>query len=344
MTTGPYVRNVATSDYSLYRKWYRTKLDPRPPLPFEFRTARNVRRLGPFANGVAQSSPVLLWDYVMSEASLPVQQVAFGRFRDKVQEEAMLAVNIAERKQAFAMIANRCKTLVSSVSLLRKGKWRKAVRVLGINETRPRKLLPKDPAKLWLEWHFGWSPLISDIHSAVEILQKEFKPRKVRVARRGTGHAQAVSKYVNVQTDWRIHVLLQAHVHVKNENLFLANQLGLVNPASVAWELIPFSFLVDWFIPVGEFLSSFTDFCGLELTDSFTTIYAPGYSKGFYTNKYGWDSYEDWTGAMMLRKMGIINPVKLTWPKMPNMGRERALTAVSLLVTWLSSLGTQSSR
>jgi hypothetical protein len=29
--------------------------------------------------------------------------------------------------------------------------------------------------------------------------------------------------------------------------------LGLTNPLNVAWELVPFSFVVDWFIPIGSF-------------------------------------------------------------------------------------------
>ena len=52
---------------------------------------------------------------------------------------------------------------------------------------------------------------------------------------------------------------------ISSPNSLKANQLGLVNPASVAWELIPFSFLVDWFLPVGKFLESYTDTVGMQL-------------------------------------------------------------------------------
>lgn len=34
------------------------------------------------------------------------------------------------------------------------------------------------------------------------------------------------------------------------------SSFGVTNPASLAWELLPFSFVVDWFLPVGDFLSS----------------------------------------------------------------------------------------
>lgn len=38
-------------------------------------------------------------------------------------------------------------------------------------------------------------------------------------------------------------------------SLSTAQQLGLTNPAQLAWELVPFSFVVDWFIPVGDFFA-----------------------------------------------------------------------------------------
>lgn len=61
-------------------------------------------------------------------------------------------------------------------------------------------------------------------------------------------------------------VKFTCNVDVKNADLFKANQLGLINPATVAWEVVPFSFLVDWFLPVSRFLESQTDTLGLSIT------------------------------------------------------------------------------
>jgi hypothetical protein len=33
-------------------------------------------------------------------------------------------------------------------------------------------------------------------------------------------------------------------------------QAGITNPLEVAWELVPFSFVADWFFPVGAYLGS----------------------------------------------------------------------------------------
>jgi hypothetical protein len=38
--------------------------------------------------------------------------------------------------------------------------------------------------------------------------------------------------------------------------------IGLINPSTVVWELIPFSFVVDWFLPIGNFLHGLSALTG----------------------------------------------------------------------------------
>jgi hypothetical protein len=40
------------------------------------------------------------------------------------------------------------------------------------------------------------------------------------------------------------------------EDISVARSLGMVDPLQVAWEIVPYSFVVDWFLPVGSFLSA----------------------------------------------------------------------------------------
>lgn len=56
-----------------------------------------------------------------------------------------------------------------------------------------------------------------------------------------------------------------------------AQSLGLLDPLTLAWELIPFSFVVDWFLPVGTYLSQLTALNGLTLMNGFTS-YTTDYS------------------------------------------------------------------
>jgi hypothetical protein len=40
--------------------------------------------------------------------------------------------------------------------------------------------------------------------------------------------------------------------------------VGLSDPLSVAWEVVPFSFVLDWFLPIGNYIESFSAERGLK--------------------------------------------------------------------------------
>jgi hypothetical protein len=43
-----------------------------------------------------------------------------------------------------------------------------------------------------------------------------------------------------------------------------ANRLGLTDPVSLLWEVIPYSFVIDWFVNVGDFLHATGTISGLK--------------------------------------------------------------------------------
>ena len=58
---------------------------------------------------------------------------------------------------------------------------------------------------------------------------------------------------------------------VHNQNLLLANRLGIINPQTWLWDNVPWSFVVDWWLPVGSFLSNLTALVGLTLDGASVT-------------------------------------------------------------------------
>lgn len=54
---------------------------------------------------------------------------------------------------------------------------------------------------------------------------------------------------------------------MKHPNLSGANSLGLVNLQALAWELVPMSFVVDWFVNIGDVLRNMTSFYGKTFLD-----------------------------------------------------------------------------
>lgn len=51
----------------------------------------------------------------------------------------------------------------------------------------------------------------------------------------------------------------------------VATQYGIANPALVLWEMVPFSFAVDWFLDIGGYLESLGALNGLVIDDYWRT-------------------------------------------------------------------------
>lgn len=117
----------------------------------------------------------------------------------------------------------------------------------------------KAVANNWLELQYGWLPLLSDaFHGAEQLAAITADPmrRTVRTARvlhdNFTPQTTAPST-----TGWGKgeRTTLRALKAVITEvNLPLLT--GLTNPATMAWERLPFSFVVDWFLPIQNYLQA----------------------------------------------------------------------------------------
>lgn len=221
------------------------------------------------------------------------EAVAYARakFIDEISDRSEWLVNLAERKQAVSMISDRAGRMLRFCKALQKydrrfgeaskKRYPQSARinaVRGILATLGKVVTPKNwhprqvsrgAASAFLELHFGWEPLVKDIHAAVNVLQCPLKASHIKAKGRGvpiqSSYSSGVIRHAKVVGTCKGFV--SAQVEVVDPNLWLANSLGLINPATVVWELIPFSFVVDWFVNVGQFLSQFSDTVGLKITN-----------------------------------------------------------------------------
>lgn len=209
---------------------------------------------------------------------------AYAKAYDKFVESAkggltmQMGANLGEAKDTLEMIANRGGQLLELARNLRKGRLPKGY---GIPKKgaykRFRRKNGRDgwaqvPGGWWLEYHFAWSPLLDDIHTGCQMLSDplwEFTPVTARGSsgeRFDRSHPRDWRFGELDVTDVKAHVSIRGNTRVTNKNAYLANRMGLINPASVAWEVTPFSWAIDWFLPVSAFLSSYTDSVGWEIS------------------------------------------------------------------------------
>jgi hypothetical protein len=277
-------------------------------------------------------------------------QIAWNRCYDKFKEGAFgttasIGATVAEGREAFGMIAQRAIGLRRAYKELRHGNFRKFLRELQVDPKRKHRSKLRSAASeasgLWLEYWFGWSPLLGDIYNSVDVLTSPYPVKGFRYHAAARETLEQKTKTVNGATITRSHyesgryvVKTGATVRVTNWNLHLASQLGLINPASIAWELVPFSFVVDWFAKCGNVIEAYTDFAGVDLDKAYTTQFTTvkgRYSTGVKNQPATWTWY-DYVRFNQIRSTGLIFPVVLH-PVNMGFGHSltRAATAVSLL-------------
>jgi len=122
----------------------------------------------------------------------------------------------------------------------------------------------KGTGGLWLEYVYGLKPLLTDVYDAFQQIFKSAGERYVHVRSRG-------SEMDSQSQDWDIGfegysldvrtVALRKRrcefgviLHIPNSRLLELAGYTSLNPASIAWELTPFSFVVDWIVDIGGYI------------------------------------------------------------------------------------------
>lgn len=207
----------------------------------------------------------------------------------------------------------------------------------------------KSASDRFLAYHFGWSPLCQDIYNAAQTLTSEppwkhLRGRASSVKTVSNYITDDVRYYQRYGTEDHCHFDIGVNVRISNPNAFLANQLGFANPAAIAWEAVPFSFVVDWFANVGEFLGSMTDFFGLELSGGYSTRFGTcDYLSDYFYNPHGFDGPPEQTsyerGSVRVVQMSRVpgNPPspRLTFKPFKGFSPTRGATACALLLQQL---------
>lgn len=206
------------------------------------------------------------------------------------------------RKTADMILGVQGKVL-SAYRHVRKFRFQKAAKVLGLDKP-PARLTSRSKmrrtgaspsstaASNWLEYRYGWIPLYSTVYGLMEALHKFHteKPPVIRVSRRqwleeeytphGWGEFSGWA-YPQTNSPWgqslksgnfksrvtakrTLSVSGVYYYRVKSPLVGGLGVLGLDNPLLLAWELVPLSFVADWFVNVSDVLEQLSSFNGKE--------------------------------------------------------------------------------
>ena len=172
-------------------------------------------------------------------------------------------VFVGELGKTVDMLASRVKQFGRAAMAVKKGRLLEAYQLLRVKpeygHTRQFKTIYKtDPSRwfeIWLELRYGWRPLLADIYKLSEAIATRDVPRKVRIRVRKK-HVLPIPLVTLAETEGSGFYAQQIIATLEEVQPSIPERLGLVNPAAVVWELIPLSFVVDWFAPIGNYIET----------------------------------------------------------------------------------------
>lgn len=293
--------------------------------------------------------------YVDAEPSADLMTRATNRLVDKVRNTQIdLGVALGEYKETAALFTSAARNLPAAVKALRRGNLSMALTTFTGHKNLPTLKDVADVASnTYLFMTYGVAPLVRDIFTACEVLENRWKDkpdiRSIRTTlksdfrylrpdtfgRWGTGVGLKQGKIKRTASARLVYV-------VDNPVFKTLDECGVLNPLSIAWELVPLSFVVDWFIPVGKFLSNVVPPQGVRFMKGYTLLKGEGQIESSDYD-YVFDSAPSWcksTGIwkertlmtsmpsyqvrledLSLTKGQIASSVALLWQKRKAMSR-----------------------
>lgn len=199
-----------------------------------------------------------------------IRNRAIAKFQAKLGTEMQLAMNWIERKESAHLFEECIVKLANFTKNVRRGNFHGAVRSLGITPSQLKKAgikgLSKRMGDNWLKFHFGIEPIVADIYDFAKFMGEDFPTPTIHCSSGNTkdlGYFNVINRVYNEKT-WSYGEQfascgISAQILCINPNWHLADRVGLTNPVALLYDATPWSFVVDWFSNLGQYLSQWHD-------------------------------------------------------------------------------------
>lgn len=218
----------------------------------------------------------------LNGSHLPVPAVDSGRVIDLAVTDAWAKANVSD--VAGLTTLKESKETVSSLTSIfyRLVRILKAVKRLDVKVLR-KEISFKELQARYMEARYAIRPLAYDVVDIITAFNNSVKNND-RLAFRGYATDSSVvsrndhvcyentyDKVVSAQIS-SCTVTARAGILANVENLSKLSIWGLERLPEAVWEIIPYSFIVDWFFNVGKTVSAFTPTGGLRVLASWVTV------------------------------------------------------------------------
>lgn len=243
--------------------------------------------------GYNSGSMLLPYPYLSLDGPTVLRDRALAKIYGQLRGNSNLAVDVAESAQTIHMLRkalNVKKGFVSIVNVLinqlppleqpkrRNARLANGMAVnkrTGKHATQKASLGPSMGQQRldyvtgkWLEYRYGWMPLINSCYDAYDNVMREQSAKRQIFVERSANRKEAD---VTISAKGgcyafhpvRIEETLRERIRIVYE--FMIPDKGIwdwtsLNPAAIAWDLLPLSHVVDWFFTVGQSLENLENY------------------------------------------------------------------------------------
>lgn len=263
----------------------------KPPFPGYDENSVAVRR---YSNGYTETVPSR-------------QLLADEAYNLILEKRTSLLVTLAELKKTSLTVSGIFKDALKMV---------RGFRRLAAEVAKP-KTLRDDLSRQWLRYRYGLRPMMYELISIIDALNSKYQKRgSVRRTEAIQLAENAPSPYyepfnvsgvgttaLRIKVDWSQTSYTDnrvGHLYLTNPSKLLAfRRFGVDDLLGTAWELVPYSFIVDWFVDVSAYLQKVQreiisdDF--IELVSSYTSVRTDTFRS--YSVVPTWDNVDLWNSV-----------------------------------------------
>lgn len=282
------------------------------------------------------------------------------KLSDKVAGSSLhLGNTIGEHGQLMRMLGDNAYRVARMLHYLRAGNFTKAADSIGIYGLSKQKASKRYARSMnekslsaqnarsisngILELEFGWRPLVSDVTAAAEFFaNKQHRPYSQK-------HRRTYAKSLTETRDMGFYTCNTTCIVMKtlratfSAPLSYTSALRLNDPLSTLWEITPWSFVVDWALPISDYLQAVhfsrefnLDTCW-RTTFTKKSVIIPGqrynatYGIEIISGQPSWKSVSMTREAYSLSNLSSIPlPSVASWDKISSM--KHMIDSVALLV------------
>lgn len=200
--------------------------------------------------------------------------LALSRLIEKVRGQLDLSVAVAESHSTARMlnVYDRVSRYFEGVPAAKAGfRWTQPLRELGGK---------------WLEWHLGLRPLLQDMYGSIDEFYRHKVPALLQVSAKAQtklGNLPVAKLYPSDPVDFAEGDGIQGcrfAIQFRDSGGFDLKRWTSLNPVSIAWELLPLSFVIDYFYDIGNMLRN------LESSLAYESAFVSGYYTELFAVQY----------------------------------------------------------